>query len=351
MKIPKKIKNKKNPPVLTYDKWVIQSKAEFLGDAPFKLKVTYEKHGRIISVVLKYDHPHVTAPSVKTYLDIRYLPFLENLKVDGCDFSVVPLNWALLNQVSNLSFVRCENIPFSEIYRVGKGLKRLCFFSCGLEDIPNGLKSLNNLEVLEIDDMPLKIIPQEVFSLSNLAYLFISNCLLTEVPPDIGKLKNLWNLGLSGNLLKTIPKEVGLISKLECIWIGDNPIDQIPKELIKKDSPSLDRVNYDGNSQMSFSQTISFLEEKKKFNPQKVVSLIESNADISTIKEIPFSYIQPHLDFILNKLQSVNNKSHKDFLRWLNTKTGIPIGSEQERFLKTNSGEKKKNSPNLRILL
>jgi hypothetical protein len=113
------------------------------------------------------------------------------------------------------------------------------------------------------------------------------------------------------------------LPKLELIYLSKNPIKTLPE--IRSENIVCVEL---GEGEGFYSGVVEFLQKRERFNPQKVISLIESNADISRIKEIPFSYIQPHLDYIMKKIHLIQNESKRQFLKWVYLKNSVKIEDE-----------------------
>jgi Leucine-rich repeat (LRR) protein len=88
-------------------------------------------------------------------------------------------------------------------------LRKLSFAHNWIDDLPEELANLPNLEELILDDnYGLKHFPSVIFKLKNLKVLEFKDSWLTKIPKEIEELKMLRHLDLSNNKLKKIPKNI-----------------------------------------------------------------------------------------------------------------------------------------------
>ncbi|KAI3721117.1 hypothetical protein L2E82_32121 [Cichorium intybus] len=89
----------------------------------------------------------------------------------------------------------------------------------------DSLSNCSNLEVLEFENVPLKMeLPYWLGNLTKLRYLvFQSSYISGRLPSSIGNLINLISLYLHGNnLTGSVPKSIGMLRNLEQLYLNDN---------------------------------------------------------------------------------------------------------------------------------
>jgi len=95
---------------------------------------------------------------------------------------------------------------------------------CGLEKIPDSIKSLSKLNYLNLSYNKLRSIPKSIGSLSKLKSLNLAHNKITTVPNFINSLSRLKYINLSFNFIKPIPKSLLTLVKQRFsqgyIWTG-----------------------------------------------------------------------------------------------------------------------------------
>lgn len=67
--------------------------------------------------------------------------------------------------------------------------------------------------------------------MNNLSVIEIGPCDLEEIPENIGELINLQSFNLRGNKIKVLPNSFFTLTKLETILMSDNLIEEIPDSI------------------------------------------------------------------------------------------------------------------------
>lgn len=122
--------------------------------------------------------------------------------------------------------------------------------------LSQGFRQLSNLKLLKLTGNRLTEIPEEIFELENLTSLDLSDNQITKIPDKIGRLKNLKFLNLSGNHIKELPINLSQLRDLEKLEINDNPITIPPPEILQKEVKAI--LRYLGNlaeNQVSLNET------------------------------------------------------------------------------------------------
>lgn len=109
---------------------------------------------------------------------------------------------------------------------IGLGL-----FRGGLQEVPEELTELTNLEVLNLAWNRIELIPDSISSLLNLKELDLIGNKISHISKNIGKLPSLIELDLSFNCLETIPETIGDLSSLKVLKLIRNNITRLPESL------------------------------------------------------------------------------------------------------------------------
>ena len=122
---------------------------------------------------------------------------------------------------------------FSE-EEVLKGWDTLLEFICTMEGLPYRLVDIFNLETISYYNKLLYFLPRKIGRLFRLKELQINTCLLQELPDEVTLLKNLERLNLTGNNLSDLPR-------LEHLELTRNNISDLPDSFVNlKSLKSLD---------------------------------------------------------------------------------------------------------------
>jgi internalin A len=94
--------------------------------------------------------------------------------------------------------------------------------------VPEQLRSLTNLTMLDLRKNALDTLPEWFGSLTNLTTLQLSGNKL-ELPEWFGSLTNLTELDLSNNELNALPESLGSLTNLTELDLGNNDLDTLPE--------------------------------------------------------------------------------------------------------------------------
>ncbi|MEA5479232.1 COR domain-containing protein [Pseudanabaena galeata UHCC 0370] len=117
---------------------------------------------------------------------------------------------------------------------------RILDLSCNdIVDIPSSISQLRNLQMLSLHDNNIDIILDALFTepsyssfLNSLEILDLSNNKIDKLPRSIGNLLNLKSLDISSNKIQSIPREILELPKLQWINLDNNPLTlNIPQEI------------------------------------------------------------------------------------------------------------------------
>ena len=155
--------------------------------------------------------------------------------------SELPLSCANL---TNLRILNLDNNNFSIFPKCIKGMKKLESLSIGcgtvcrgnnkINDIPDWIGTLSNLNSLNLSGLGLKELNSNICKLDKLLYLGLYNNKLKELPSSIGNLHKLEYLLLNANQLKTLPISLKSLNNLQTFCMLANFGLVIPKNSLKK---------------------------------------------------------------------------------------------------------------------
>ncbi|GLJ35032.1 hypothetical protein SUGI_0705040 [Cryptomeria japonica] len=124
----------------------------------------------------------------------KELVLLQHLDLQGCiNMGIPPHFLGNLTGLKHLNFKDCRKLrvlPAQLALQVS--LKSLCLEGTSLQELPNEMGRLTNLEVLEIGSLYLRILPLSIGNIRNLKKLNLEGCTsLTCLPSTLGLLQDL----------------------------------------------------------------------------------------------------------------------------------------------------------------
>lgn len=159
-------------------------------------------------------------------LELYTLPNLDRLGINECNFSVIPEDFAKLQQLTCLSLCG-NNIFYIKTLCALTNLRNLTLSHNKIQKIPHEIQHLKKLLHLNLSNNELCSI-MELTSLTNLNTLNLSHNKLMNIPIKIGKMKNLTHLILKNNLIRYIPTEIVNLKQLFSLNISNNYIKELP---------------------------------------------------------------------------------------------------------------------------
>ncbi|MCP5522572.1 MAG: hypothetical protein H7A46_13605 [Verrucomicrobiales bacterium] len=122
--------------------------------------------------------------------------------------------------------------------------KELNLNGMGLDELPESLGRLKQLEWLNLSENRLAKLPESLGQLTQLRWLDLSENRLTELPESLGQLAQLQVLHLSFNRLTGLPASFSKLKSVHQLSLGDNSFSDMPCEifdLVRLDSLTLVR--------------------------------------------------------------------------------------------------------------
>ena len=102
-----------------------------------------------------------------------------------------------------------------------------------IEEIPESVDQLTNLNHLSIVKLKLKSVPDSIGNLQYTKSLYLDHNLLTSIPASLGNLSNLGSLGPSSNNLSSLPDSIGKLSNLLTLYLLRNSFHDFPDCIVK----------------------------------------------------------------------------------------------------------------------
>ncbi|XP_040263709.1 leucine-rich repeat-containing protein 40 [Bufo bufo] len=143
-------------------------------------------------------------------------------------------------------------------------LLKLLLSSNRLQSLPNDLRLLPALVVLDVHDNLLTELPAAIGELVNLQKLNVSHNKLKSLPPELAQLQNLKSLLVQHNQLEEIPDVLGPLSVLEELDLSSNGLRNISGCL--GGLTHLSRLNLSSNKLKSLPAEISSLKSLRQLD-------------------------------------------------------------------------------------
>jgi Leucine-rich repeat (LRR) protein len=128
--------------------------------------------------------------------------------------------------------------------------------------VPPSFKNIKNIEVLYLDDCPVRKIDNTVLSLKSLKRLSMAHCGLKSIPTTISQLSGLTHLLLNNNEIVEIPPALYNLSALQYLSLNTNNIRSVSQSLTKL--TSLIDLDFSKNPEIKwFPETLPQLKSLK----------------------------------------------------------------------------------------
>lgn len=133
-----------------------------------------------------------------------------------------------------------QKIEFTSIKKALKTpllVTKLNLSNQNLNQIPNGVYELDNLQYLNLSGNKLDYIPKKITNLESLEYLNFSRNDLTSIPSYIENLSKIETLQLSHNKISAVPKQMANMQSLKKLILIYNDLDESDVSYIRKNLP------------------------------------------------------------------------------------------------------------------
>ncbi|MFX0071747.1 MAG: leucine-rich repeat domain-containing protein [Candidatus Hermodarchaeota archaeon] len=204
--------------------------------------------------------------------------------------------------INNNEESRIGIIPI-QLFRL-KDLKQLYLTLTDIKLIPNEIKMLKSLELLDLQDNKIDTIPDSLCELIKLKKLDLSYNNIKKIPNRINQLKELEELILTNNKIENIPTSVFSLTSLQILSLGSNEIKLIP-DLINS-LINLKTLNLTSNNIKEIPETIKSLQnlEILHLEGNQIEDLPE---ELYRIKTLKFLYLSKNkIKKISSSIESLN---------------------------------------------
>lgn len=99
------------------------------------------------------------------------------------------------------------------------------------EGLPKDMLEMRSLRTLNLSGNELTCIPPQLFDLASLRNLFLGANKISQITPSIIRLRRLRQLYLGGNRLETLPTEIGELTNLQGFQLSDNRLRRLPESV------------------------------------------------------------------------------------------------------------------------
>jgi len=160
---------------------------------------------------------------------------LRNLKRLECSYNSLSTLPPEIGELTNLEYLDAHGNAISDLPSEIEYLQNLKELILGGQSgrnfitiLPPGIRKLQNLRNLTLNNNLFSTLSPEIFDLINLQILNLRNNRIESIPHEIGRLKNLKRLDLQKNNLRWLPDEIGDLEELELLALDFNKLIELP---------------------------------------------------------------------------------------------------------------------------
>ncbi len=157
------------------------------------------------------------------------------LKLTSLELKSLP-KFFFVNELNKKNLIlHLSRNPLSDLKGIGTfvSLIELKLEKIKIKSLPEEIKNLSKLELLNLNGTKLTSLPSEIGALKKLKTLQLQETKITEIPEAIGKCKSLKVLHLFGSSVESAPESLCEISGLELLMIRNTPLSK-NKEAVAK---------------------------------------------------------------------------------------------------------------------
>lgn len=161
-----------------------------------------------------------------------------------------------------------------------------------LPDIPDKIKNLQNLRVLDLNNCEIEYVPESIGDLVNLEKLNLGCNVISYLPESIGNLVNLKELNVYQNKLEYIPESIGNLVNLEKLNLGENEEMTLPLPNGIADLVNLKELCLENMNLNAVPENIKYLInlEKLDLSSNHISELSESVLNLVNLKELGLNF-------------------------------------------------------------
>jgi Leucine-rich repeat (LRR) protein len=300
----------------------------------------------IVLSFLRKDHPQIKyqikngeivelnirkTPLIKLSEFIGYFQSISKLEIIDCKLYSIP------DTIRSLEFIEILNLEGNNLETIPKSieslkfLKTLNFSHNRINKLEFSFNALPHLEHLNLEDNKLEQFPNFNENHVSLKLLNLSKNIIFEIPDSITYLTSLQNLNLSSNKIISLPEQIGSLKFLKILNLDRNKLMLLPKSinLLHK----LETLSLEDNKLKVLPKMMGELKSINKLN-------ISWNKLISLPSSIGYNTSLIYLDVSHNKLTIIPESiRYLDSLNYLNLASNsistLPNGFEEFTSLKT----------------
>jgi predicted ATPase len=193
-----------------------------------------------------------------------------------------------------------------------------------LTRFPEAIRKLKKLKRLVISFNNIEIIPDWISELENLDYLDLCRNRIKNLPEELFNRSKLKTLDLSYNRIEQVPAEFSKLTELDWVGLNDNFLTSLPPTLMNL--PALKNIRIDGNFMLEKLLKGAFKLHGSNFNAKTIIQAILDRQDDDRLRAQP-----PHIRrFVSYRALGHNNEPHNYSFRYeLNRLLQNPIQGNQ----------------------
>ncbi|HEY9058981.1 MAG TPA: S-layer homology domain-containing protein [Pseudobacteroides sp.] len=156
-----------------------------------------------------------------------------------------------------------DNISVSKVidYSKFQELESLYICDAGLDSLPDGIKELSKLKVLDVSSNSIGSVPNGFFeNLKNIGHLRMSGCKLSSIPDDILSITDLSYLDISYNHISSLPSINNVSSSCSTLDLSGNKINVYQDDFFDS-FPNLSNLHLDDCGLSEIPQILLKLEK------------------------------------------------------------------------------------------
>ncbi|MFX1307279.1 MAG: leucine-rich repeat domain-containing protein, partial [Promethearchaeota archaeon] len=202
-----------------------------------------------------------------------------------CGLEYIPESLKSMNYLKNLFIYGSREhfvLDFPKMSNELKDLSLLLINGIWIRDIENLIDKLPALKALDLSKNNLESIPNNIYHLNSLEYLIMDKNKIKIFSELIGNLRSLRLLSLSKNLIAYLPKSIGNLQFLEILNLSYNNINSLPDSIGNLNSLKLLDLSY--NHIDSFPKSLDKINSLKKviLKGNNLTEIPKSNFEIIT---------------------------------------------------------------------
>eukprot|EP01117_Protostelium_nocturnum_P001729 TRINITY_DN1212_c1_g1_i3.p1 TRINITY_DN1212_c1_g1~~TRINITY_DN1212_c1_g1_i3.p1 ORF type:complete len:1018 (+),score=220.97 TRINITY_DN1212_c1_g1_i3:268-3321(+) len=192
-----------------------------------------------------------------------------------------------------------------------ENLTKLLLSKNQIFELPEAIKRLTKLSMLDISSNRFTQFPQQILSLTSLHDLFLFGNRISNIPKEISSLINLRSLNISSNRMTQFPDSLATLTNLTSLNLSRNKLVTLENEIITSLCDSLATLSLQFNNIVDIPSGFSFLKNLKNLNlSHNEITSFGNNAEFMNVTDLDVSCNQmtevPSCFSTLNSIQRLN---------------------------------------------